>query len=69
MDATSPHFFARLHLQGGLRGDGYFYAAEALFSDVPVIWTIGNHEYEGSPFGSYCNETTYCEGRFLNQVR
>jgi hypothetical protein len=35
---------------------------------VPVIWTIGNHEMEGSPFGSYCNETVFCEGRFLNQT-
>ena len=29
---------------------------------------IGNHELEGSPFGAYCPQEIYCEGRYLNQT-
>jgi hypothetical protein len=55
-------------MEAGGRGDGYMFALQPLLSDIPWITVEGNHELEGSPFGVYCPETVYCEGRFLNQT-
>ena len=55
-------------MDGGARGDGYFIAMQRVLSRVPLVSVIGNHEHEGSPFGAYCSEATYCEGRYLNQT-
>lgn len=57
-----------LAMQNGSRGDGYMYALEPVLSRIPWLSVIGNHELEGSPFGAYCSEQTYCEGRYLNQT-
>jgi hypothetical protein len=56
-----------LAMANGSRGDGYMYALEPLLSGNPMIYTEGNHELEGSPFGAYCPAAENCEGRFLNQ--
>jgi hypothetical protein len=55
-------------MSNGTRGDGYMYALEPLLSAVPWITVEGNHELEGSPFGSYCPAAENCEGRYLNQT-
>ena len=57
-----------LAMDGGTRGDGYFIAMQRVLSRVPMVSVVGNHEHEGSPFGAYCSEATYCEGRYLNQT-
>lgn len=57
-----------LAMDNGTRGDGYMYALEPSLSRIPWLASIGNHELEGSPFGAYCSEATYCEGRYLNQT-
>jgi hypothetical protein len=57
-----------MEMASGGRGDGYMFALQPLLSDVPWLASMGNHELEGSPFGVYCNESVYCEGRYLNQT-
>jgi 3',5'-cyclic AMP phosphodiesterase CpdA len=75
-DARAGAIHAVLHLgdlaynlamANGSRGDAYMYALEPLLSRLPMIYVEGNHELEGSPFGSYCPAAENCEGRFLNQ--
>ena len=56
-----------LGMANGTRGDGYLYALQPLLASIPWVTVEGNHELEASPFGSYCPETEYCEGRYLNQ--
>jgi hypothetical protein len=55
-------------MSGGFRGDAWYFCMEEIVSVKPMMISIGNHEFEGSPFGVYCNESTYCEGRYLNQT-
>ena len=57
-----------MEMSNGTRGDGYMYAMQPLLSLVPWVTVEGNHEIEGSPFGAYCPEAVFCEGRFLNQT-
>lgn len=57
-----------LAMANGTRGDGYLTALEPLLSDIPWVPVIGNHEFEGSPFGAYCPDSEYCQGRYLNQT-
>lgn len=60
-------FAYNLAMSNGTRGDAYMYALEPLLARAPMVWTLGNHELEGSPFGAYCPAAEYCEGRYLNQ--
>ena len=72
---TPPSWFVclgdhgyNLAMGGGARGDGYFVVAQPVFSRVPVVTLIGNHELEGSPFGAYCPTADNCEARYLDQL-
>lgn len=52
----------------GSRGDAYMLGMEPLVSSIPWAPVMGNHELEGSPFGSYCTGEQWCQGRYLNQT-
>ena len=55
----------------GARGDAYMIGFQPILSSIPWLSIMGNHEYEGSPFGGYCQfmkPPVNCEYRYLNQT-
>lgn len=58
-------------MDGGLRGDAYMLGFQPILTSIPWLSVMGNHEYEGSPFGEYCQSLKppiNCEYRYLNQT-